>query len=105
MLTTLILNKNPEVNDNFCVLLKVLVEGRSPLTKLELDETSITSQGLLTLISACDKSTIIDTISVRSCPKLDLSEFMFADVVEALTHNCSITNLDLKDIDVDPEGQ
>ena len=47
----------------------------------------------------------MDSISVSDCDKLDLSEFNFSDVVDALTHNCSITKLELINIDVDPDGQ
>ena len=105
MLTTLILNNNPEVDDKFCVLLSRLIEGRSPLTRLELDETSVTEQGLKVLVQACYRSTIFESISVRDCSKINLGEFMWNDTAEALTHNCSITKLDLNNINVDPEFQ
>ena len=66
-LNILKLNHNKNIDDKTCEEIKKLIKGKTPLSELELDGTSVTEKGLEMLISASEKSTVFSKLSLKDC--------------------------------------
>lgn len=69
-LNVLKLNNNKSIDDEICAEIKKLIKGKTPLSELELNGTSVTDKGLEELISASVKSTVFSKLSLKNCEKI-----------------------------------